>query len=74
MENPLWIWMIFALVLAVVLMPFEFKKSIEPSPLDHKQGAKIEKEAHKDTHKLHFSMSPFWSNADGVFLKINTFQ
>lgn len=74
MENPLWIWVIFALVLAVILMPFEHRKSIEPSPLKYKQNAKIEKEEHKDTHKLHFSMSPFWSNTDGVLVKINTFQ
>ena len=74
MENPLWLWVVFALVLAIILMPFEQTESIAFTQTFDSSDIGLKKEEHKDTHKLHFSMSPFWSNEDGVFTKMITFK
>ena len=73
MENPLWLWVILALVLAVIVMPFEYEDAPKPAPIESRTSVGMRTEVHKDTHKLHFSMSPFWSNSSGGFLNLNAF-
>lgn len=73
MENPVLIWVIFALVVAVLVMPFEYADAPLPAPLDQHTHAPTAAKARKDTHKWHFCMSPFWVNSTGGLLDFSHF-
>ena len=73
MENRLYMWVAFALTIATILMPFECKSASAPTPLNENTKITITHEMHKDTHKLHFSMSPFWRNTSGGLFRLREF-
>ena len=71
MENRFWFWVTLALVAAMLFMPFESENAPTPHLLEQSAKITIKEEIHKDTHKLHFSMSPFWSNSSGGLLSFH---